>query len=151
MIRKSSTQPLKFSIAVCLSDLTYGQRFGLQRSAKVKDFSVGLKVPANNFRTNLATGKILTPLCFFCRGTPNYAHIDLKMSPSNLTSGQDKFDLRSMSKTLKLCQDVYHSTHFDVTMVFILLCGYSGPIGIFHKPHRCSINKTQRRVKFIEI
>ena len=97
-------------------------------SAEVKDYSVGLKVPANNFRTNLVTGKMFTPLCFFCQGTPNYVNIDPKTSLSNLslpnfTLGQGKFDLRPMSKTSKLCQDAYHSTRFDGTRVFILLCG----------------------------
>ena len=67
-------------------------------------FSVCLEIPANNFRTNLATRKMFTPLCFFCQGTPNYVYIDLKRSLSNLTLAQGKFGLRSMSKMSKLCQ-----------------------------------------------
>ena len=52
------------------SDLTEGQRLRLQRSPKVKDRKVGLEIPAKNFRTNIATGKMFTPLCFFGKGTP---------------------------------------------------------------------------------
>ena len=32
---------------------------------------IGLGIPANNFRTNIATVKMFTPLCFFRKGTPN--------------------------------------------------------------------------------
>ena len=45
------------------------------------------------------------------------------------------FDLMSMWKTSKLCQNVYHSTRLDGTRVVILLCDYSGPTGNFHKPY----------------
>ena len=127
------------SIAKLSSNLTFGQRLRLQSSAKVNDLIVGLEIPTNNFGTKIATGKVFTPLCFFCKCTQNYARIDLKRSLSNLTSGQCKFDLRSMPKTSKLCQDVYYSTRLDGTRVFILLCGYSGPIRNFHKPNRCSV------------
>ena len=130
---------MKFSIAELPSNLTYGQRLRLQRSAKVNDLIVGLEIPTNHFRTKIATGKMSTPVCFFCKYTPNYVYIDLKRSLSNLTAGQCKFDLRSMSRTSKLCQDVYHSTRLDGTRVFILLCGYSETIGNFHKPYRWSI------------
>ena len=61
---------------------------------------------------------MFTPLCFFCKGTQNYVYIDLKGSLSNLTLGQCKFDLRSMSKTSKLCEVVYHLTRLDGTRVF---------------------------------
>ena len=130
---------MKFSIVKLPSNLTLGQRLRLQRTAKVNDLNVGLEIPINNFRTKIATGKMFTPLCFFCKCTPNYVYIDLKMPLSNLTSGQCKFDLRSISKTSKLCQDAYHSTRLDGIRVFILLCGYSGLIGNFHKLYRCSI------------
>ena len=130
---------MKFPTAELLSNLTLDQGLRLQRPAKINDFMISLEIPTNNFRTKIATGKMFTLLCFFCKCTPNYTYIDLKRSLSNLISGKCKFDLRSMSKTSKLCQNVYHSTHFDVTRVFILLCGYSGPIGSIHNPHRCSI------------
>ena len=130
---------MKFSIAEIPSNLTSGQRLRLQRSANFNDLIVGLEIPSNNVQTKIAEGNMFTPLCFFNKCTPNYADIDLKRSLSNLISGQCKFDLRSMSKTSKLCQDVYHSTRFDGTSVFILLCGYSGPMGNFHKQYRCSI------------
>ena len=104
---------MKFSIARIPSNVTLCQRLRLQRSARVNDLTVGLEIPTNSFRTKLATGKISTPLCFFCKCTPNYLYIDLKRSLSHLTSGQYKFDLRTMSKTSKLCHDVYHSTRFD--------------------------------------
>ena len=95
---------MKFSIAEALSALTYGQRFRLQRSPKVKDFILGLEISADSFRTNIATGKLFTSLRFFRKGTPNNVYNDLKRSLSILTIGQCKFDLRSMSKTSKLCQ-----------------------------------------------
>ena len=87
-ICKNNRQLLKFSIAEALSALTYGQRFRLQRSPKVKDFILGLEISADNFRTNIDTGKLFTSLRFFRKGTPNYVYIDLKRSPSNLTLGQ---------------------------------------------------------------
>ena len=130
---------MKFSITELPSNLALGQRLRLQRSPKVNDFIVGLEIPTNNFRTKIATGKMSTPLCFFCKCTPNYFYIHLKSSLSNLISGQCIFDLRSMSKTSKLCQDAYHSNRLDGTKLFILLCGYSGPIGNFHKQYRFSI------------
>ena len=130
---------MKFSIARLPSNLTLDQRLRLQRSAKVNDLIVGLEISTNDFRTKIATGRMFTPLCFFCKCTPNYVYICLKRSLSNLTSGQCKFDLRSMSNTSKPCQDVYHSTRLDGTRVFMLLCCYSGPIGNFHKPYRCPI------------
>ena len=100
---------------------------------------VGLETPNNNFRTNIYAGKMFTQLCFFCKCTPNCVYTDLKRSLSNLTLDQCKFDLRSMSKNSKLCQDVNHSTRLDGTRVFILLCDFSGQIGNFHKPYRYSI------------
>ena len=112
---------MKFSIAKLPSNLTLGQRLRLQRLAKINDLMVGSEIPANNFRTKIATGKMFTPLCFFCKCTPNYVYIDLKRSLSNVTSGQCKSDLRSMSKTSKLCQDLYHSTRLDGTRLFMLL------------------------------
>ena len=90
---------------------------------------------------NIATGKLFISLRFFRKGTPNYVYIDLKRSPSNLTLGQCKFDLRSMSKTSKLCQVVYHSTRLDGTKVFKLLCGYSGSKDNYHKPKRVPYEK----------
>ena len=75
--------------------------------ARVKGFVVGLEIPANNFRTNIARGKMFTPLCFSCKITPNYVYVDLKRSPSDVTVGQCKSDLGSMSKTSKLCQVLY--------------------------------------------
>ena len=104
---------MKSSIAKLHSNLTLGQRLRLQKSAKVNDLIVGLVIPTNNFRTKIATGKMLTPLCFSCKCTPKYTYIDLKRPLLNLTLGQCKFDLRSMSKTSKLCQHVYHSTRLD--------------------------------------
>ena len=130
---------MKLSIARLPSNLTFCQRLRLQRSAKVNELIVGLEIPANTFRRKMVKGKMFTPLCFFCKCTPNYVYIDLKRSLSKLTSCQCKFDLMSMSKTSKLYQDVYHSTRLDGTKVFILFCGYSGPTGNFHKPYRCSI------------
>ena len=98
-------------------------------------------IPADNFRTNIATGKIFTSLCFFRQGTPNYVYIYLKSSLSNLTLGPCKFDFRSMSKTSKLCQVVYHSTRLDETKVFKPLCGYSGSKDNYQKQNQCSIRK----------
>ena len=69
-----------------------------------------MEISASNFRTNIATEKSFTPLCFSRKGAPNYVYVDLKMSPLNLTLDQCKFDLRSMSKTSKLCQVVYPKT-----------------------------------------
>ena len=54
----------------------------------------------------LDTGNLFISLLFLRKGTPNYVNIDLKMSPSNLTLGQCKVDLSSMSKTSKLCKVV---------------------------------------------
>ena len=65
---------MKFSTATLSSNLTLGQRLSLQRSAKVNDLIVGLEIPTNNFRTKIATGKMSTPLCFFCKCTPTYVH-----------------------------------------------------------------------------
>ena len=94
---------MKLSIDKLSSKLTLGQRLRLQRSAKVNGLIVGLEIPTNNFRTKvnensyneksynltkIATGKIFTPLCFFCKGTPNHVCIDLKKVTF-------KFDLRS--------------------------------------------------------
>ena len=132
---------MKFSFVKLPSNLTLVLRLRFQRSVNVIDLIVGLEIPTNNFGMKIATGKMSTPLCFFCKCTPNCVYIELKRSLSKLTSnsGQCKFDLGSMSKMSKLCQDAYHLTRIDGTMVFILLCGYAGPIGNFHKPYRCSI------------
>ena len=59
----------------------------------------------------------------------------------NLTLGQCKFDLRSMSKTSKLCQVVYHSTRLAGTKVFKVLCGYSGSKGNSHKQNNVPYEK----------
>ena len=83
----------------------------------------------------------ILPLCFFRKGSPNYVYIDLKRSPSNLTLGQCKFGLRSMLKTSKLCQVVYHSTRLDGTNVFRLLCAYSGSKGSYHSRNQCFVRK----------
>ena len=113
-----------------------------QRSpSKVKDFILCLDISADTFRTKIATGNMFTSLCFFRQGTPNYVYIDLKRSPSILTLGQCKFDLRSMSKTSKLCQVVYHSTCLDETKVFKLLCGHSRSKDKYHKQNQCSVWK----------
>ena len=90
-------------------NLTWGQRLRLQRSAKVNNLIVGLEIPTSNFRTNIDTGNVFIPLCFFRKSTPNYVYIDLKRSLSDSALGQCKFDLKSMPKTSKLCQDVYLS------------------------------------------
>ena len=95
-------------------------------SPKFKDFILGLEISADNFRTIKATGKLFSSLRLFRNDTPNYVYNELKRSPSNLTLGQCKFDLRLMSKTSKLCQVVYHSTRLDGIKVFKLFCGYSG-------------------------
>ena len=108
----------------------------------VKDFIAGFVIPTNNFLTNIATGKMFTPLCFFCKGAPNYVYIYLRRSISNLTLGQCKFDLKSMSKTSKLCQFIYHWTRLDGTGVFILFCSYSGSKGNCHKPIQCFVRKS---------
>ena len=101
---------MKFPIAKLPSNLNLGQWWlRLQRSANVNDLVVGLEILTNNLRSKIPTGKMFTPLCFFCKGTPDNVYIDLKRSLSDLTSGQCKFDLRSMSKKSKLSQDVYHS------------------------------------------
>ena len=84
---------MKFSIDKVPSNLTLGQRLRLQRSAKFNELIVGLEIPTNNVRTKIATGKMFTPLCFFCKCTPNCVYIDLKRSLSNPTLGQCKFDL----------------------------------------------------------
>ena len=69
---------------------------------------------------------MFTSLRFFRKGTPNYVYADTKRSPLNLTIGQCKFDPRSMSKTSKSSQVVYHPTRLDGTKVFKLFCGHSG-------------------------
>ena len=135
---------MKFSIATFLSDLTSVQRLRLHRSPNVKDCILGLKVPANNFRTIIATGTMFTPSSFFRKGAPNHVYIDLTRPPSNLTLGQCKFDLRSMSKMSKLCHVAYHSTRLDGRKVFILLLRfgmYSGSEGDYHKRNQrqCSV------------
>ena len=86
----------------------------------VKDFILGLGISADNFWTKIATGKLFTSSRFFREGTPNYVYFDFKRLLSDLTLSQCKFDLRSMSKTSKLCQVVYHSTRLDGTKVFKL-------------------------------
>ena len=83
---------------------------------------LGLKASADNFRTNLVTRKTFTPSCFFCKDAANHVYIDVKMSPSNLTLGRCKFELRSMPKMLKLCHVAYHSTRLDGAKEFMLLC-----------------------------
>ena len=42
------------------------------------DCILGLDISANNFRTNIATGKMSTPLYFFRKGTHNYVNFGLK-------------------------------------------------------------------------
>ena len=59
-------------------------------------------MPANNFQANIAAGKMFTPLCFFCYGTPKYVYIDLKRSISNLTSGQGKGQCQRRRNCVKL-------------------------------------------------
>ena len=58
-----------------------------------------LDISANNFQTNMATGKMLTPMCFFRKGTPKFVYIDIKRSPPNFSKfsqfSQYKFNLRS--------------------------------------------------------
>ena len=130
---------MKFPIAIILSELTQGQRFRLQGSPKVKDFILGFEISADNFRTNIDTRKLFTSLIFFRRGTPNYVYIDLTRSRSNLTLGKCKLDLRSMSKTSKLCQVVYNLTRLDGTKVFKLLLSYHGSKDNYHKQIQRSI------------
>ena len=130
---------MKLSIARLPSNLDLGQRLRFQRSAKVNDLIVVLEIPANNFGTKIARGKMFTPLCFFCKCIPNYVYIDLKRSLSKLTSGQCKFDLRSMSKTSKLCQFAYHSTRHDGTKAYKLLCGYSESKYNYYKQNQCYV------------
>ena len=90
------------------------------------------------YRPNEHTGKLFTSLRFFRKVTPNYLYIALKRSPSFLTLGQCKFDIRSMSKTSKLCQIVYHSTRLYGAKLFKLLCGYSGSKYNYHKQNQRS-------------
>ena len=92
----------------------------LGRSSKVKDFILGLEISTDNLQTNIDAGKLFTSLRFFRKGTPSYVYIDLQRSPSNLTLCQCKFDLRSMSKTWKLGQVVYHSTRLNEAKAFKL-------------------------------
>ena len=87
----------------------------------------------NNFQTSIAIGRMFIPLCFFRKGAPNDVFIYLKRSPSNLTLGQCKFDLRSMSMTSKLRQIAYNSTRLDGAEVLILFCGYPGSKGNYQK------------------
>ena len=58
-----------------------------------------------------------------------------------MTLGQCKCNLRAMSKTSKLCQFVCRLTRLDGTTVLILLCGYSGSKGNYHKPKQCFVQK----------
>ena len=74
------------------------QQFRLQRSPKVRDLILGLEISADSFRTNIDTGKLFTSFRFFRKRTPKYVYIDLKRSPSNLTLGQCKVELMSMSR-----------------------------------------------------
>ena len=68
----------------------------------------------------MASEKMFTSLRFFFKGTLNYVYIDLKKSPSNLTLGQCKFDIRPISKACKPCQVIYYSTCLDGIKMFKL-------------------------------
>ena len=62
--------------------------------------TLGFKVYAINHRTNMVAGKMLTQSRFLRKGDPNHVNTDLKRSPSNLTLGQCKLDLRQSQKCL---------------------------------------------------
>ena len=115
------------------------------KAPKVKDFILGLEIRANSFRTNIATGKIFPPLCFFCKGTPNYVRIDLKKSHSNLTLVNASFTTGQCQRRRNFVQ-LYTIRHVLMRLVyemrvFILLYGYSGSKGNYYKRNQCSVRK----------
>ena len=61
-----------------LPDLTLGQQLMYKRPPQVKACVLGLEISANDFRTKIATVKIISPLYLFLTGAPNYVYIDHK-------------------------------------------------------------------------
>ena len=71
---------MKFSFAKFFLKFDLRSTVKASEVIEVNDLIVCLELPTNSFRTKIDTGKMFTPLCFFCKFTTNYVYIDLKGS-----------------------------------------------------------------------